>query len=450
MGLDPTLLKAGQVDYSWIGNAVKDGTTFAQTKMHLDTQRKSVEAQLLEHRHQKDMVNMQKGMSVFQDVQRAMGETGNVRKAIIEGAKQKAQLFGLPITDDFWEATLSKDPAYEQKINSAMANLQSPDPDTRDAALSTLSGNITSSSWTKLAGISSNTGKQKLEADKAATEASQKNRELDLKESEIGLKGTKTLYDDAAKITKVYEPLLNTPDLAIKLLKQGNASGDQAAMQKFIRSMGNERITVAAVNANTNIGSAIERLDSLTGKYKEGTLFSAPVRLQLIKTLQELKKNSTDEAKSLLDPVVQRSLANGKQRDALLSGQIIPSKMMGSLYPHLPQRMKQQDDLSSEAPAKQRGPALPGNRNALEQQAIKQAIQMGASVKGINAANAKRGLKPMSPDEYNGWKNLFGTAIQPTAPLNQPAPGPQVDTGQQAAPQAPDEGVVPDTEDTEE
>jgi hypothetical protein len=416
MPLDPTLLRAGQVDYSWIPNAVKDGTQFAQVKMHLDQQKQLVQAQLDQHQQQKDMVQMQKGMSVFQDVQRAMSETGSVRKAIIQGAQQKAQLFGLPISPDFWAATTSNDPAYDQKINQAMANLTSPDPATRNAALSTMSGQINSSTWTKLASITSKTGQDQLAAQKAQQQADFQNKSLDLKSQEVGNKDTTTLSKQAGQIEKTYEPLMQKPDLAIALLQKGTAAGDQAAMQLYIRSLGNERITPTAVNANTNIGSAVDRVAALTNKYQDGTRFDDNVRGQLVQALGMMKNTSTNEAKSLLDPVVNQALGNGVQRQKLLGGQIISPDTLNRLYPQLGAKGANSKDSSQSSQDDENdddSPMPPPGRTTMEQNTLKKYMGQGWSLAAINKGLVTNGRKPMSPAEAAQWKDYFAQTATP-------------------------------------
>lgn len=411
MPLDPTLLRAGQTDYSWISNGVKTGTDYAMTKMHLDQQRQLVQAQLAQHQQQKEMINMQKGMSVFQDIQRAMAETGNVRKTIIDGAKQKAQMFGLPISEDFWAATQNKD--YDDKISQAMASLQSPDPDVRDAALSTMSGQVNSATWTKLANISSDTGKQQIAAQKAGQEANYQNKSLDIKGQELAQKRTETLSKDAAGIETKYGGIVDDADEIKSLLAQKTPAGDQAAAQKYTALMGKERITIAALSANTNIGSGVQKAEQMMGKFQTGQLFAPTIRKDILNTVGSLQNSAQGKMKTALSPIVQRAQANPAQNQALLDGQIVPTARLKQLG--LTSASTDNDGSDSSDDSDDSGgatqPKLPGNRSPQEQAYLKDAISHGVGVAGMNkmiVGNLKG--KPLSPTEAQGWQAYLNPA----------------------------------------
>lgn len=436
MTIDPNLLRAGQQDYSWISNGVNSGVKFAQTKAHLDQQKLLLEEQMAARQQQKDQIQMQKGMSVFKDVQAAMNETGKVRQAIIAGAKQKAQMFGLPISEDFWVATQDKD--YDQKIQGAMKNLQDPDEHVRGEALQTLSGGISSSTWTKLANISKDTAKQTFEAKKAADELSIKQQQLDIQKTNAGNKTDKSSRDfvnklsvEVSKANGKYGDLANSAQQALDLLKFKTGAADLRSTEQQMKSIG-QRITAQGIAINSHFGTLGDRANGMMEEFAgSGGKYGPKQRAQLMSVLETLAGDATAQHKKALQPVLEqaRQSTDPKVRQALSSGQIIPLEDGKKLFPDV--FSGGQAPAGTTPAAAPKAPVLPGQRSAFEQQALKQMISDGLPLSNINKAFAGRKLKAVSPKEFSGWQTHFTPApaaqVQAVQPVEQDPVEPAVD-----------------------
>lgn len=426
MPLDPTLLKAGMVDYSWIPNGVKDGITFAQAKMHLDQQKQLVEEQLAQRYQQREMIQYQKSMSVFEDLAKAMKEPpGKVRSVMIDALDQKAQNLGVNISPEVLTAANDKD--YQPVFDNLIANVHSPDPQIRQQALTTAfqGGHMAIDNARQVSDMSTAVGKAQLEAKKAQDTVDFHNKSLAIKQQEFQSNQVKSLAKDAQAPEKQFGGILDNADTVKTLLAKKTATGDQAAMQLYTALMGKERITIAALNANTNIGSALDRANQIAGKYSKGTLLPDTIRKQMLNTVDTLKGAAADKMKAALDPVISRAKGNPLQASALQDGKIISKNRMAALYP----------DGSADSTTAPAIPVPPSQRSSGEQTAIQKSFKIGASLADINKQLALKKRPPMSPTEYSGWNKYFN-------PPAAPAPSQSMTTS------APDTSSDSDSDDT--